>query len=51
MKKKTFKKDKKNLIDNIIIQQLRHNDAQTSCEIKKFLKFFLNLLTTKIKKL
>ena len=40
MKKNTFEKDEKNLIDNIIIQQLRRNDAQTFCEIKKFLNFF-----------
>ena len=50
-KKKTFKEDEKNLINNVVIQQLRHNDARTFCEMKKFLKFLSNLLTAKIKKL
>ena len=49
-KKKTFKEDEKNLINNVVIQQLRHNDARTFCEMKKFLKFLSNLLTAKIKK-
>ena len=49
-KKKIFEKDEKDLIDNVVIQQLRRNDAQAFYEMKKFLKFFLNLLTTKIKK-
>ena len=49
-KKKIFEKNKKDLIDNVIIQQLRRNDTQTFYEMKKFLKFLLNLLTTKIKK-
>ena len=51
MKKKIFKEDEKNLIDNVVIQQLRRNDARTFYEMKEFLKFFSNLLTTKIEKL
>ena len=50
-KKKTFEEDEKDLIDNIVIQQLWRNDARMFCEVKKFLKFLLNLLATKIKKL
>ena len=50
MKKKFFEKDEKDSINNIVIQQLERNDARTFYKIKKLLKFFLNLLTTKIKK-
>ena len=50
-KKKIFEKNEKDLIDNVVIQQLRRNDAKTSCEEKKFLKSLSNLLATKIKKL
>ena len=50
MKKKILEKDEKDLIDNVVIQQLRRNDARTSCKIKKFLKFLSNLLAAKIKK-
>ena len=51
IEKKTFKENEKNLIDNVIIQQLRRSDAKTVYEIKEFLKFSFNLLTIKIKKL
>ena len=45
------KKNKENLIKNIVIQQLRRNNVKTFCKIKKFLKFILNLLIIQIKKL
>ena len=48
--KKAFEKNEKNLIDNIVIQQLRRSDAKVACEIKKFLKFSFNFLTTKIER-
>ena len=47
--KETFEKDEKNLIDNVVIQQLQRSDAKAACEIKEFLKFSFNLLTAKIK--
>ena len=50
IKKKIFEEDEKNLINNVVIQQLRCSDARTFCEIKKFLKFFSNLLAAKIEK-
>ena len=46
----TFEENEKNLINNVVIQQLRRNDAKAVCEMKKFLKFSFNLLTTKIEK-
>ena len=45
-----FKKDEKNLINNVVIQQLRRSDAKAVYEIKNFLKFSFNLLTIKIEK-
>ena len=48
--KEIFEKNEKDLINNVVIQQLRCSDARIVYEIKKFLKFSFNLLTTKIKK-
>ena len=50
IEKETFEKNEKDLIDNVVIQQLRRNDAKIACEIKEFLKFSFNFLTIKIKK-
>ena len=50
IEKEIFEEDEKNLIDNVVIQQLRRNDARVACEIKKFLKFSFSLLTAKIKR-
>ena len=51
IKKETFEENKKDLINNVIIQQLRRSYAKIVYEMKKFLKFSFSLLTTKIKKL
>ena len=48
--KETFKEDEKNLINNVVIQQLRRNDARIVYKIKKVLKSSFSLLTAKIKK-
>ena len=51
IEKETFEEDEKDLIDNVVIQQLRRSDAKAAYEMKKFLKFSFSLLTAKIKKL
>ena len=51
IEKKTFEENEKNLINNVVIQQLRRSDAKTVYEIKEFLKFSFSFLTAKIKKL
>ena len=48
--KEIFEKDEKNLIDNVIIQYYRRNDAKAFYEMKKFLKFCSSLLIAKIEK-
>ena len=48
--KKTFEKNEKDLINNVVIQQLRRNDARIVYKMKKFLKSSFNLLTVKIKR-
>ena len=50
IKKEIFEKNEKNLIDSIVIQQLRRSNARTACKIKKFIKFSFNFLTAKIEK-
>ena len=50
IKNKIFKEDEKDLINNIVIQQLQQNDTKIVYEMKKFLKLSFNLLTVKIKR-
>ena len=50
IEKETFEKNEKNLINNVVIQQLRRSDAKVVYKIKIFFKFSFSFLTAKIKK-